>query len=181
MSRIGKLPIVINSEVVVEKDGANIKITGPKGSFSFEIPPRVDVSLEEGKLVVSVKGKDKLTRSLHGTVRSILNNAVKGVSGGWSKKMELVGTGFRAELVGNELTLTLGFSHPVKVKAPEGISFAVEKNVITVEGADRAKVGQTCADIRKIKPPEPYKGKGILFVGEKIRRKAGKAAKTVAA
>jgi len=181
MSRIGKLPVIITSGVKVEKDGSQIKVTGPKGLIELEVPRQVTVKEEDGKLVVEVRGKDKLSKALHGTIRSILANAVVGASEGWSKKMELVGTGFRAEVEGDLLTMTLGFSHPVKIKAPDGINFKVEKNMITVEGADRAKVGQICAEIRKVKPPEPYKGKGILYMGEKIRRKAGKAAKTQAA
>jgi len=181
MSRIGKLPVIIVSGVTIVKEGPRIKISGPKGTLELEIPRQVGVKEEEGKLIVERKGGDKLSRALHGTIRSILDNAVKGVSEGWNKKMELIGTGFRAEVKGDEMTLTLGFSHPVKVKAPEGVTFKVEKNVITVDGPDRAVVGQVCAEIRRLKPPEPYKGKGIVFVGEKIRRKAGKAAKATAA
>jgi len=181
MSRIGKLPIIITQAVKIERDGAKMTVTGPKGTVEFTVPRQVTVKEEAGQLVVEIKGSDKLSQALHGTVRAILANNVKGVTEGWVKKMELVGTGFRAEVAGDLLTLTLGFSHPVKVVAPEGITFKVEKNVITVEGADRAKVGQICAEIRGKKPPEPYKGKGILYQGEKVRRKAGKAAKATAA
>jgi large subunit ribosomal protein L6 len=181
MSRIGKLPITITQGVAIERDGSKMKVTGPKGTVEFDIPRQVTVKEEDGKLIVEIKGSDKLSKALHGTVRAIIANNVKGVSEGWTKKMELVGTGFRAEVAGNLLTLTLGFSHPVKVTAPEGVNFKVEKNIISVEGADRAKVGQICAEIRRNKPPEPYKGKGILYQGEKVRRKAGKAAKATAA
>ena len=181
MSRIGKLPITVPEGVKVEIDGRVIKITGPKGTLDKDLPAGVFAKLEDGILTVEVKsGNDKLG-ALHGTTRAILSNMVYGVKEGWSKKLELVGTGYRAEVVGDTLSIAIGFSHPVKVKTPEGISFKVEKTDITIEGADKELVGQIAAKIRGVRPPEPYKGKGIKYKDEFIRRKAGKAAKTAGA
>ena len=133
----------------------------------------------DGNLLISSKDKSKLGRALYGTIRSLVSNMVKGVSQGWSKTLELVGTGYRAEVSGDTLVLSVGYSHPVKIEAPKGITFKVMKNEVTVEGVDKELVGQISARIREVKPPEPYKGKGISYKGEKIRRKAGKAAKAV--
>lgn len=176
MSKIGKQPITLPAGVTAEISGHTITVTGPKGTMKRHFAPEIAVNIEDGKVIVTTKGTGKYVMSLFGTTRALINNDVMGVSTGWSKKLELVGTGFRAETSGNELSLTVGFSHPVKIKAPEGISFKVEKNIVTVDGYDKEVVGQVSADIRAVKPPEPYKGKGIKYIDEVIRRKAGKAA-----
>lgn len=176
MSKIGKQPVQIVQGVTLEVSGRNVKTSGPKGVMERHLPVGIDVKQEGQEILVSTKGSSKLAKSLHGTIRSLLNNDVKGVSIGWSRQLELVGTGFRAEVAGKTLTLTVGYSHPVKVEAPEGITFKVEKTIITVEGHDKELVGQMSANIRAVRPPEPYKGKGIKYMEEVIRRKAGKAA-----
>jgi large subunit ribosomal protein L6 len=181
MSKIGKLPIKIETGVEVKIENRMATVTGPKGSLKLNLPRGVNVETKEGFIIVSSKDESKEGKSKFGTIRAHLNNMVKGVTAGWSKKLELVGTGYRAETTGKELTLTVGFSHPVKVTAKEGITFKVEKLIVTIDGANKEDVGQTAAEIRSIKPPEPYKGKGIKYVDEVIRRKAGKAAKTVGA
>ena len=181
MSKIGKQPINIlpGTEVSIEKQTVNIK--GPKGSLSWTCVPAIAVEVKDGNILVSCKKETKQALSTFGTTRAILANMVKGVNTGWSKKLELVGIGYRAETDGKLLTLTVGFSHLVKIQAPENISFKVEKMVVTVEGINKETVGQVAADIRAVKPPEPYKGKGIKYIDEVIRRKAGKAAKTAGA
>lgn len=176
MSKIGRLPIQIPEGVKIEVSGQTVKVTGPKGTIERHLAHGVEIETKDGQVLVSVKGKSKMHRSLHGTTRALINNDVTGVTTGWSKQLELVGTGFRAEVNGNTLVLTVGYSHPVEVKAPEGITFKVEKMVVTVEGTDREVVGQVAANIRGVRPPEPYKGKGIKYVLEVIRRKPGKAA-----
>lgn len=180
MSKIGKQPVTIPSGVKVEVDGHTVIVTGPKGTLKKRFAPEIAVSVEGDKVIVNAKGSGKYVMSLFGTTRALINNDVTGVSTGWSKKLELVGTGFRAETTGNELSLTVGYSHPVKIKAPEGITFKVEKTFVTVDGFNRELVGQVAADIRGVRPPEPYKGKGIKYSDEIIRRKAGKAAATKA-
>lgn len=181
MSKIGKKPIELPQGTTLEVKSGEVQVTGPKGSIGLFVPREVEIKNEGNVVTVSVKEKSKNAASLHGTTRAKIANAVLGVSQLWSKKLELVGTGFRAEVNGTTLTLTIGYSHPVKIEAPEGISFKVEKNIMTVEGADREIVGQVSATIRGARPPEPYKGKGIKYIDEIIRRKAGKAAKTVGA
>lgn len=176
MSKIGKQPVIIPAGVTVEVAGHTVTVTGPKGTIKRHFAPEITVEVADGKVVVSAKGTGKYVMALFGTTRALINNDVAGVSTGWSKKLELVGTGFRADVAGDELSLTVGFSHPVKIKAPEGITFKVEKMVVTVDGYDRELVGQVSANIRAVKPPEPYKGKGIKYVDEVIRRKPGKAA-----
>lgn len=176
MSKIGKQPIEIPAGVTADISKDEAKVTGPKGTLSINLPHAVDVKQEGNQILVSVRGNSKQMMSLHGTIRSILANNVKGVSTGWSKQLELVGTGYRAEVQGKTLVLTIGYSHPVKIEAPEGISFKVEKTFVTVEGASREDVGQVSANIRAVRPPEPYKGKGIKYTDEVIRRKPGKAA-----
>lgn len=176
MSKIGRQPIKIAQGVTVEADKSNVKVTGPKGTLDLALPAGVSVEVKDGEAFVNVKGTGKFYSSLHGTIRSRINNNVKGVSTGWNRQLELVGTGFRAEVSGKTLTLTVGYSHPVKIEAPEGITFKVEKLIVTVEGYDRVVVGQVAANIRAVRPPEPYKGKGIKYVDEVIRRKPGKAA-----
>ena len=177
MSRLGRKTINLPGSVKLSQTGQVLSITGPKGSLEVLVPRGVTVEEKEGLLSVNVSEKSKKMRISHGTTRALIANAVKGVTEGWSKTLELVGTGFRAETTGVMLTMALGFSHPVKVEAPEGISFKVEKTDVTIEGVDRESVGLTAERIRKIRPPEPYKGKGIKYKDEVIRRKAGKAAK----
>lgn len=176
MSKIGKLPVEILAGATVTVEGRSVKVTGPKGTLELKLPRGIEVEVKDNVVNVSVKGKSKSDVSNHGTIRALINNNVKGVVTGWSKQLELVGTGFRAEVTGKTLSLTVGFSHPVKIEAPEGITFKVEKTFVTVEGPSRELVGQVSANIRAVKPPEPYKGKGIKYVDEVIRRKAGKAA-----
>ena len=175
MSKIGRLPIPAGTATVTV-EGREVKVTGPKGTLSLKLPRGIEVSVEGGIVNVASKGKNKQDVSNHGTIRALLNNNIKGVTIGWSKQLELVGTGFKAEVVGKTLSLTVGYSHPVKIEAPEGITFKVEKTFVTVEGYNREVVGQVSADIRSVRPPEPYKGKGIKYTDEVIRRKAGKAA-----
>ena len=177
MSRIGKIPVKIPEDVKVEISGHTISASGPKGQLTLNVPARLDMEYKDGEISLKTGSKNSQVVALHGTFRALIANVIEGVSKGWAKKLELVGTGFRAEVKSRELILTIGFSHPVIVTAPEGITFTVEKNVITVEGIDKAVVGQVSAVIRSKRPPEPYKGKGIIYVGEVVRRKPGKAAK----
>lgn len=178
MSRVGNNPIQIPAGVEVLVTGTQINVKGSKGVLSMQIYPQVKVEILENQVKVARIKEDKLSKSLHGLTRALINNMVLGVSEGWSKNLEMVGVGFRAQGGGDTLTLNVGFSHPVVIKAPEGVNFAVSDNTkITVSGIDRIVVGQIAANIRAVKPPEVYKGKGIRYVGEYVRRKAGKAAK----
>ena len=182
MSLIGKLPIKIPEGVSVNLDNQTVVVTGPKGELRINLPRSVFIEIGDTKEIkVLVKDKNKQARALHGTNRALINNMVKGVTDGWSKNLELVGTGYRAEVSGNTLILSVGYSHPVKIEAPAGIGFRVEKTDVFIDGIDKEVVGQIAAKIRAIRPPEPYKGKGIKYKGEIIRRKAGKAAKAVGA
>lgn len=176
MSKIGKQPIKIESGVTVTVEGRQVKVTGPKGSLEKEMPREVTAEVKEGFVEVTKKGNSKFHRSLHGTYRSLIQNMVKGVSEGYRKQLELIGTGFRAEVSGKTLTLIVGYSHPVRIEAPEGISFKVEKMIVTVEGMDKETVGQIASVIRAVRPPEPYQGKGIKYTDEVVRRKPGKQA-----
>jgi large subunit ribosomal protein L6 len=176
MSKIGNQPVLVPEGVTVTIEGSKVAVKGPKGELSVTLPRKIEAKIEDGKVIISRKDNSKSNMSLHGTFRSLINNMVKGVSEGFTKQLELVGTGFRAEVAGSTLTLIVGYSHPVKVEAPEGITFKVEKLVVTVEGVDKEAVGQVSADIRAVRPPEPYKGKGIKYIDEVIRRKPGKAA-----
>ena len=176
-SRIGKKPIVIPAGVQVTRDGNAIKVKGPKGELSFSPGHGVDVEVNPKEIVVTQAGGGKQALALHGTTRAILANMVSGVTTGFSKSLEIVGTGYRATLAGKKLTLQLGYSHPIEFDPPAGISIAVESPTkLSVNGFDKQLVGQVAADIRDFRPPEPYKGKGIKYAGEYIRRKAGKAA-----
>lgn len=169
------------SSVAVTVDGQKVLVKGPLGELEIEFRPEVKVSVENGQVVVKRKREDKVSKSLHGLTRSLIANMVAGVEKGWERKLELVGVGFRAQTSGDKLTLSVGYSHPVEIEAPEGIKFAVADNTkITVSGIDKILVGQTAASIRKVRPPEPYQGKGIRFAGEHIKRKAGKAGKAAA-
>jgi large subunit ribosomal protein L6 len=177
MSKIGKLPVILPNNTEVKVEDKKVIVKGPKGSLDLKLPQNIEVEITENQVVVKVKKVTLQSKADYGTIRSLIANMVNGVNEGWTKKMELIGTGYRAEVNGNDLILTVGYSHPIKINAPEGISFKVEKNVVTVSGTDRIVVGQTAASIRAVRPPEPYKGKGIKYVDEVIRRKAGKAAK----
>ena len=179
MSRIGKQPITVPSGVDVTIAGAHVTVKGPKGQLEHEIIGGVTVEREGDDLVVSRADDTRSNRSLHGLQRSLINNMVVGVSEGFAKELEIVGVGYRAAAQGADgIELALGFSHPVRVKAPAGISFEVPQPTrIIVRGHDKQLVGQVAADIRKIRKPEPYKGKGVRYAGERIVRKAGKSAK----
>lgn len=182
MSRIGNAPVLIPANVTVEKSGRTVKVVGPKGSLNLEVEPEISVELDAGKIIVKRKNDQKKVKSLHGLVRSLIANMVKGVIEGWSKDLELVGVGFRAQGTGDKITLNVGYSHPVDILAPEGISFEVLENVkIKVSGIDKQLVGQVAANIRKIRVPDVYKGKGIRYQGEYIRKKLGKTGKIGAA
>jgi large subunit ribosomal protein L6 len=182
MSRIGNTPVVIPNGVTVAIDGNRIEVSGPKGKLDLTFRPEVKVEQKDNQVLVSRKKEDRLSRSLHGLYRSMIDSMVKGVSEGWTKNLEMVGVGYRAAGGGDALTLSVGFSHPVSVKAPEGITFTVADNTkISVSGIDRVVVGQIAANIRDIKPPEVYKGKGIRYAGEYVRRKPGKAGKAAGA
>lgn len=179
MSRIGKQPIKIPEGIQVAIAKGKVLVTGPKGTLNFKPRREVKVKKEDNQLVVERVGNSKLARSLHGLTRALVANMVIGVTEGFKKALELVGVGFRAALEGESLVLKLGFSHPVKITPPSGIKFEVAKNKIVVSGIDKQAVGEIAAQIRKIRPPDPYKGKGIKYEGEKIRKKPGKAAKAV--
>ncbi|MFH1035028.1 MAG: 50S ribosomal protein L6 [Pseudomonadota bacterium] len=176
MSRIGKLPVNLPAGVEAKVDGQRVEIKGPKGALAREFHPMVQIEQQEGALRVTPREQNQQGKALWGLSRTLLNNMVVGVSTGFKKVMEINGVGYKAEVAGSTLKLALGFSHPVVFELPEGISASVEKNtILTVSGIDRELLGQTCATIRAYRPPEPYKGKGIKFAGEAIRRKVGKA------
>ena len=177
MSRIGRLPITVPSGVDVTIDGARISVKGPKGQLEHTLPTPITATLEEGQVIVARPDDERESRSLHGLSRTLINNMVLGVTEGFTKALEVVGTGYRVQAKGQDLEFALGYSHPVPVKCPEGISFTVEGNKVTVAGIDKQKVGETAANIRKLRKPDPYKGKGVRYAGEQIRRKAGKAGK----
>lgn len=179
MSKIAKIPVLIKEGVTVNISGNNVNIVGPKGTLNFVVPQGVSVKVEDGKIITTQKNVE--SNALSGLTRATVANMIKGVTEGFEKKLELSGVGYRAQAAGDTLTLSLGFSHPVVIKGEPGITFAVEENIIKVSGIDKGLVGNTAAMIRSIRPPEPYKGKGIKFENERIRRKAGKAAKAVGA
>lgn len=181
MSKIGKTPIEIQDGATVTIENGTVKVVGPKGELTFRLPSQIEVKIEDGKVVCSLAKDEGNARALFGLTRATIANMVTGVTKGFEKKLELIGVGYRAQVAGVDLNLSLGFSHPVKVKPEPGISFTVAESIITVLGKDKELVGNTAAKIRSFRPPEPYKGKGIRYVGEKIRRKAGKAAKAVGA
>ncbi|MDO8742991.1 MAG: 50S ribosomal protein L6 [Candidatus Azambacteria bacterium] len=174
MSKIGKKPIEISEGVTITVEEQTVKVKGPKGELLFRIPKEVELKLNGKQLLVLPVGKSKKTPALWGTVRAVVANMVTGVEKGFEKKLEIEGVGFKVQMKDNDLVLNLGFSHQVFFKSPEGIKIGVEKNTITVSGISLELVGQTAANIRALKKPEPYKGKGIHYVGEVIRRKAGK-------
>ena len=178
MSRIGRMPIDVPAGVTVSIDGQHVSVKGPKGELALTVAEPIQVSLEENQVVVTRPNEERLSKSLHGLTRTLINNNIIGVTQGYEKKLEVVGTGYRVAAKGQGLELSLGFSHSVTVDPPEGITFAVEGNdKITVMGIDKQAVGETAANIRKLRKPEPYKGKGVRYAGEHVRRKAGKAGK----
>jgi large subunit ribosomal protein L6 len=178
MSRIGRLPIDIPAGVDVKVDGQDVTVKGPKGELSLTVAEPIQVKLEEKQVLVTRPDDERNSRSLHGLTRTLINNQIIGVTQGYSKGLEIVGTGYRVAQKGSSVEFALGFSHPVTVEPPVGITLTVEgNNKITVSGIDKQAVGEAAANIRKIKKPEPYKGKGIRYAGEVVRRKAGKAGK----
>ena len=178
MSRIGRLPIPVPSGVDVSIDGAEVTVKGPKGSLTRELHPDMTVAREDDRLVVTRPTEQKTHKQLHGLTRTLVNNMVVGVTDGYRKSLEITGVGYRAALNGNKLTLNLGYSHPIEIDPPEGITFEVENPThLAVLGIDKELVGQVAAQVRSTRKPEPYKGKGVRYAGEQIRRKAGKAGK----
>ena len=176
MSRVGKKPIAIPNGVTVTKRGAEVHVKGPKGSLLQRIPERISVEIEGGNVSFTRPDDRKESRALHGLARSLVANMVQGVSQPFVKELEIQGVGYRAEITGKTLKMLLGFSHPVEIEVPEGLTVSIDRNVIMkIEGIDRQKVGQFAADIRAVRPPEPYKGKGIRYLDEHVRRKVGKA------
>jgi len=182
MSRIGKKPIEIVKEIKVALNADTVEVTGAKGKLTYKLPDSIAVEVKDNLVRVTRKSDTKKDRSLHGLVRTLIFNMMEGVSKGYVKNLEIQGMGFRAQAEGNNLVMQLGFTHPVKITMPQGIKLEVPKpTLINVSGIDKALVGQIAADIRDIFPPEPYKGKGIRYVGEVVRKKLGKAATATAA
>lgn len=179
MSRIGRLPVAVPNGVQIDVQGSAVHVKGPKGELKRSFSSLIDIALDNGQVVITRKSDNAAERALHGTTRAVIANMVHGVSSGFEIVLQVEGVGYRAELQGKDLALFVGYSHPVKMEPPTGISFEVDLKTrqIKVLGYDREVVGQTAAEIRRVRPPEPYHGKGIRYVGEKIRRKAGKAGK----
>jgi len=178
MSRIGRQPVAIQGNIEVTIAESNVvTVKGPKGQLQRQFPATIRFERDDGAITVSRPNDEGKQRALHGLSRSLLNNMVTGVTAGFTKTLEVQGVGYRAQLQGTSLQFALGFSHPVMVPAPEGITFTVEGPRVHVQGIDKEQVGQVAANIRKLRPPEPYKGKGIRYLGERVRRKAGKAGK----
>jgi large subunit ribosomal protein L6 len=178
MSRIGRLPIPVPAGVEVKINGATVEVKGPKGTLSHDVPAPITVAVEDNSIIVSRPDDERVSRSLHGLTRTLLANNIEGVTAGFTKGLEIVGTGYRVTAKGSDIEFALGYSHPILVKAPEGIKFEVEGNTkITVSGINKQAVGEVAANLRKLRKPEPYKGKGVRYAGEVIRRKAGKAGK----
>jgi large subunit ribosomal protein L6 len=175
MSRIGRMPIVVPKDVKISFDSTKVEVTGPKGNLSQSLPSRITLSVDGDKVLIRREGEDRSSRALHGLTRSLIANMVTGVTKGFERRLEIVGIGFRADIEKNALKLSVGFSHPVLYPIPEGIRVEVEKQTqITVRGINKQQVGTVAAKLRSIKPPEPYKGKGIRYFGEHIRKKVGK-------
>ena len=179
MSRIGNKVILIPEGVTVELlEGNNVKVKGPKGELESQLNQLIEINIENGEIKLSRPNNERFSRQIHGTTRSLLDNMVQGVTNGFSKKLIINGVGYRANVQGKQLVLTMGFSHPVEMEIPEGLTVTVEKNTeITIVGANRHLVGEFAANVRKVRKPEPYKGKGIRYEDEHVRRKAGKTAK----
>jgi large subunit ribosomal protein L6 len=176
MSRVGKKIIPIPTGVELKMTGRTVTAKGPKGQLSYDALPGIELDVKEGSAQVRQTSTEKTAGAIHGLSRAMVNNLVEGVSTGFTKGLEIQGTGYRAQVQGRSLVLTLGFSHPIEYALPEGIDAKVEQNKIVISGIDKALVGQVAAEVRKFRPPEPYKGKGIRYDGEFVRRKAGKSA-----
>jgi large subunit ribosomal protein L6 len=175
MSRIGKIPVAVPPKVTVAIKGQQVSVEGPKGKLDFELPRRTTAKLDGANVIVSRAGEDAEAKALHGLSRALINNMVKGVSEGFVKKLEIQGVGFKAVVQGDKVNLVLGYSHPINYPIPRQIKVTVEENTkLTIEGPDKQLVGQVAAEIRSYYPPEPYKGKGVRYVGEKVVRKEGK-------
>lgn len=177
MSKIGRQPINLPEGVKVKAADGEIVVTGPKGTLSAKLAREIKIISEGNRVKVEAKSKSRKARMMHGTTRALIANMAKGVDEGWTKELELVGTGYRSEISGNKLVILVGFSHPVEMEIPEELSVKAEKTNIEIKGIDKEKVGQFAAKVRAIRPPEPYKGKGIRYKDEEVRRKPGKAAK----
>jgi len=179
MSRIGRLPVTVPAGVEVTIDGQDVHVKGPKGSLSHTVATPIAVARDEdGQIAVTRPDDERRNRSLHGLTRTLIANMVEGVTNGYEKKLEIVGTGYRVVAKGSDLEFALGYSHPITVKAPEGISFTTDGPLrLSVQGIDKQQVGEVAANIRKLRKPDPYKGKGVRYAGEHIRRKVGKAGK----
>ncbi len=179
MSRIGLMPVVIPDGVDINIKGSHVRVKGPKGELQHTFPAAMEIKIDKGEVSVKRPSDEPSHRALHGMTRALINNMVVGVSSGFSKVLEVNGVGYRANVEGNNLVLNVGYSHPVVIEPPEGIEFEVDERTrqITVKGYDKQMVGHIAANIRKVRPPEPYKGKGIKYIDERIRRKAGKAGK----
>jgi len=176
MSRIGRLPIPVPSGVTVTIDNGHVAVKGPKGELSMDIPAPIEASLDGEQVLVTRPDDERESRALHGLTRTLIANQIIGVTDGYSKTLEVVGTGYRVTAKGQSLEFALGYSHPITVDPPEGVTFSVEGNdKVTVSGIDKQAVGEAAANIRKLRKPEPYKGKGVRYEGEHVRRKAGKA------
>ena len=178
MSKIGKLPVSIPEGVTVQLSQNRIEVSGPKGDLSFTFRPEVDIAVEDSTIKVARRQETKFAKSLHGLTRSLVANMIKGVSQGHEKVLELIGVGYRASIQGENLLLSVGFSHPVLIKKIKGVDFEIKDNKIIISGADKSLVGEIAASIKRVRPPEPYKGKGIKYLDELVRRKAGKTLKT---
>ena len=179
MSRIGRMPIAVPSGVQIKIDGHQVNIKGKRGEMTRQFHPDIEIKLDDGKVLVTRPSDSPAHRALHGTTRALLANMVKGVSEGFTKVLQIEGVGYRATMDGANLVFYLGYSHPIKVEPPAGIKFVADEKAktVTIDGNDREQVGQVAANLRKLRPPEPYKGKGVMYQGERIRRKAGKAGK----
>lgn len=178
MSKIGKLPISIPNGVTINVTGNDVMVKGPKGELTTTLLPTITIKQEGNQLIAERSAEDKQTKAWHGLFRSLVNNMVIGVTEGYAKTLEVIGVGYKAEVQGDSLVMALGYSHPIKMKIPKGLEVKIDKNAITISGIDKQLVGQFSAEIRAWRKPEPYKGKGIKYQGEVIRRKAGKSAKT---
>ena len=180
MSRVGKKPVIIPSGVKVEKKDLTLTVTGPKGTLNLPLHPKVNIAITEKEVTVDVAGKEnKREKALWGLFRSLIQNLMDGVTKGFEKKLEVIGVGFKVQVSGTKIVMALGFSHPVEVEIPKGLTVTADKNVISISGADKQQVGQFAAEVRELKKPEPYKGKGIKYIDEQIIRKAGKVVKVV--
>ena len=178
MSRIGKMPIPVPVGVEVKIDGSNVAVKGPKGQLELVVSAPIKVALEDNSVLVTRPDDERLSRSLHGLTRTLISNQIIGVTTGYTKSLDIVGTGYRVTAKGSDIEFALGYSHPILVKAPAGITFTVEgNNKVTVSGIDKQAVGEVAANLRKLRKPEPYKGKGVRYTGENVRRKAGKSGK----